>query len=80
MRSGYDLDLIGEVAESVRIPVIACGGVGNWEHLAEGLRQTRADAVAAANIFHFTDQSVFLAKKHLVEAGLDVRAPNLFSS
>jgi cyclase len=80
MRLGYDLDLIGEVAERVRIPVIACGGVGSWEHLAEGLQQTRADAVAAANIFHFTDQSVFLAKKHLVEAGLDVRPPNLFSS
>jgi cyclase len=80
MRSGYDLELIAEVAEAVRIPVIACGGVGNWDHLVEGLKQTRADAVAAANIFHFTDQSVFLAKKHLVEAGLDVRPPDLFTS
>lgn len=80
MRCGYDLELVAQVAEDVRIPVIACGGVGEWGHLADGLKQTRADAVAAANIFHFMDQSVFLAKKHLVEAGLDVRPPDLFSS
>ena len=41
------------------IPVIACGGVGDWEDLADGLEQTSADAVAAANIFHYRDQSVF---------------------
>ena len=77
MRTGYDLDLVGGVADSVRIPVIACGGVGNWDHLAEGLRKTRCDAVAAANIFHFSDQSIYFAKKHLYEAGLDVRPPEL---
>lgn len=80
MRCGYDLELVAQVADQVRIPVIACGGVGEWDHLAEGLKRTRADAVAAANIFHFMDQSVFLAKKHLVEKGLDVRPPDLFSS
>lgn len=80
MRNGYDLPLTGEVARRVKIPVIACGGVGSWDHLAEGLEQTGVDAVAAANIFHYTDQSVFLAKKHLAARGLDVRPPALFSS
>ncbi len=79
MRCGYDLELTAAVADAVEIPVIACGGVGSWDHLAEGLSQTRADAVAAANIFHFIDQSVFLAKKHLFEAGLDIRPPDLFT-
>lgn len=77
MKNGYDLDLVNRVCEAVHIPVIACGGVGEWEHLAEGLRQTRADAVAAANIFHYVDQSVYLARKHLFEAGLKVRTPEL---
>ncbi len=77
MRNGYDIDLLNSVADAVRIPVIACGGVGEWEHFADGLRQTRVDAVAAANIFHYVDQSVYLAKKHLVDAGLNVRNPDL---
>lgn len=80
MRCGYDLDEIGRIAEDLRIPVIACGGAGSWDHLAQGLRETRVDAVAAANIFQFVDQSVFLAKKHLVEAGLDVRPASLFNN
>lgn len=78
MRTGYDLDVIASVADAASIPVIACGGVGNWDHLAAGLDGTKVDAVAAANIFHYTDQSVFLAKKHLHGLGLDVRPPNLF--
>lgn len=79
MKIGYDLETTALVAEALSIPVIACGGVGTWEHLAEGLSQTKADAVAAANIFHYSDQSVYVAKKHLTEKGLDVRPPDLFS-
>ena len=79
MKTGYDLDTTARIADAVKIPVIACGGVGSWEHLAEGLAQTGADAVAAANIFHHSDQSVFFAKKHLTEKGLDVRPPDLFT-
>ncbi len=79
MRTGYDLELIGEIADAVSVPVIACGGVGTWDHLAEGLEQTGADAVAAANIFHYSDQSVFLAKQHLTARNLDVRAADLFT-
>lgn len=77
MRCGYDLDLINAVATSVSIPVIACGGAGEWDHFADGLKETSADAVAAANIFHYRDQSVFLAKKHLVSKCINVRAPDL---
>lgn len=77
MKNGYDLELLDHVAGSIGIPVIACGGVGDWAHLAEALEQTSVDAVAAANIFHYSDQSVFLAKKFLYERGLNVRRPDL---
>jgi cyclase len=77
MKNGYDLPLLDAVSSAVRIPVIGCGGVGEWEHLAQGLQQTKADAVAAGNIFHYSDQSVYLARKHLFGAGLNVRSPEL---
>lgn len=70
---GYDLRLIERVVERVSIPVIACGGVGEWAHLAEALEQTGVSAVSAANIFHYTENSVRNAKRYLVDAGLDVR-------
>ena len=65
------------VSNAVSIPVIACGGVGDWEHFLLGLSQTKADAIAAANIFHYRDQSVYLAKKFLFENGANVRRPDL---
>lgn len=77
MRSGYDLEVIRAVAEGVRIPVIACGGVGDWSHFAEALEMTSVDAIAAANIFHYSDQSVYVAKKYLYERGFNVRPPEL---
>lgn len=79
MKTGYDLELLDQVARHVDIPVIACGGVGDWSHLAEALEQTHVDAVAAANIFHYSDQSVFLAKKYLHECGHNVRPPDLLA-
>ena len=78
LRNGYDLDIIARVADAVRIPVIACGGVGEWEHFSEALETTGVDAVAAANIFHYTDQSVYMAKKFLADRKCNVRPPNLF--
>jgi cyclase len=78
MKNGYDLENINKAVNAVTVPVIACGGAGNWDHLAEVLRNTEADAVAAANIFHYSDQSVYYAKKHLVEQGLCVRPPEIF--
>jgi cyclase len=79
MKTGYDLELIQQVTEKISIPVIACGGVGEWSHFADALEKTNVDAVAAANIFHYRDQSVYLAKKDLYERGLNVRRPNLLS-
>lgn len=74
--SGYDLDLIARVAQKVKIPVVALGGVGNWDHLAQGL-DAGADAVAAANIFQYTENSVHLAKEHLYRRGYPVRRPRV---
>lgn len=70
---GYDLDLVRRVADAVDIPVIASGGVGKWKHLVEGVKKGHASAVAAANIFHFTEQSTKKAKDYMYEAKLNVR-------
>jgi cyclase len=75
--NGYDIDLLSLVSETVKIPVIACGGVGDWHHFEEALNETKVDAVAAANIFHFRDQSVYLAKRYLFDRHLNVRKPSL---
>lgn len=78
-RTGYDIPLLQMVCDAVRVPVIACGGVGEWEHLAQGLEETQVDAVAVANVLHFVDQSVYLAKKYLHERGCNVRPPDLLA-
>jgi len=70
---GYDLELLRKVSECVNIPVIALGGVGTFEHLMEGIKIGKASAVAAANIFHFTELSVINAKKYMKSVGIDVR-------
>lgn len=70
---GYDIGLIRSVADAVTIPVIALGGVGTFGHLVEGLRDGHASAVAAANIFHFTELSIVKAKQHMRKEGIDVR-------
>ena len=79
MGSGYDLNLIEKITKKVSVPVIACGGAGEWKHFSEALKKTKVDAVAAANIFHYKDQSVYLAKKFLHENGLNVRKPVLIN-
>jgi imidazole glycerol-phosphate synthase subunit HisF len=71
-RQGYDTDLIELVSHAVDIPVIACGGVGNFEHFASGIT-AGASAVAAANIFQHIEHSTILAKAHMINAGIDVR-------
>ena len=77
MQTGYDIPLLAEISQAVSIPIIACGGVGEWEHFAQALENTQVDAVAAANIFHYSDQSVYLAKKYLYERKYLVRYPEL---
>ena len=79
MGNGYDLNLLNLVTDEVKIPVIACGGVGEWHHFKEAFVETNVDAVAAANIFHYRDQSVYLAKKHLYESKMRVRKPDLLT-
>ena len=71
--SGYDLDLIAAVASAVNIPVIASGGAGNYQHMVEAVLQAGASAVAAASIFHFTEQTPAEAKKALAAVGIPVR-------
>jgi cyclase len=70
---GYDLELTRAVSESVGIPVIASGGAGELQHLADVLREGLADAVLAASIFHFGKHTVAEAKEHLASQGLPVR-------
>ncbi len=77
-RDGFDIELINLVVEAVNIPVIAMGGAGEIEDFSEVLEKTNADAVAAANIFQYFDQSVYLVKKDLYEKKLNVRNPDLF--
>jgi len=71
--SGYDVDLVRDVSAAVDIPVIASGGCGNYEHMADVLGCTRVSALAAASIFHFTEQTPREAKRYLAERGFRVR-------
>lgn len=72
-KSGFDIALTRAVADSVSVPVIASGGVGNLDHLVEGIRDGHATAVLAASIFHFGEYSVRQAKEHMAAAGLPMR-------
>src|SRR6266487_1623241 len=72
-REGFDLALTRAVAEAVDVPVIASGGVGKLDHLAEGVLEGRADAVLAASIFHFGEFTVRAAKEHMAKRGIEVR-------
>jgi imidazole glycerol-phosphate synthase subunit HisF len=70
---GYDLDLVERVASSVEIPVIASGGAGNYQHMIEVIQESGASAVAAASMFHFTEQTPAAAKRALGAVGIPVR-------
>lgn len=72
-RDGYDLALTRAIADAVRVPVIASGGVGNLRHLVDGVREGHASAVLAASIFHFGQHSIAEAHAALAAAGLPVR-------
>ncbi|MEW6765027.1 MAG: imidazole glycerol phosphate synthase subunit HisF [Pseudomonadota bacterium] len=72
-RAGFDLELMARISEAVEVPVIASGGVGNLDHLTEGVLKGKADAVLAASIFHFGEYSVHQAKEHMARAGIEVR-------
>jgi len=72
-RQGFDIPLTQAIADSVPVPVIASGGVGNLDHLVDGIRQGHATAVLAASIFHFGEFTIRQAKDHMVRAGLPMR-------
>jgi imidazole glycerol-phosphate synthase subunit HisF len=78
-QEGYDIELINDVSNAVSIPVIAMGGVGKWDDFSDAITNGNASAVSAANIFHYTEQSVLNAKKYLFEKGLNVRNPELLA-
>jgi imidazole glycerol-phosphate synthase subunit HisF len=72
-KSGFDLALTRAVSDAVTVPVIASGGVGNLDHLADGVQQGGADAVLAASIFHYGEFTVAQAKRRMAERGITVR-------
>jgi cyclase len=72
--SGYDLALIETVSAAVHIPVIASGGAGNYQHMVDAVKQAGASAVAAASMFHYTEQTPAGAKQALAAAGVPVRS------
>lgn len=72
-RQGFDIPLTRAIADSVPVPVIASGGVGNLDHLVEGIRDGRATAVLAASIFHFGEFTIREAKEHMARRGLPMR-------
>jgi len=72
-RDGFDLALTRAISEAVNVPVIASGGVGNLQHLADGVTEGKADAVLAASIFHFGEYTVGEAKQHMAACGIEVR-------
>jgi cyclase len=72
-KSGYDIPLTCAIADAVKVPVIASGGVGNLDHMVAGIRDGHATAVLAASIFHFGEYSVREAKTYMAKAGLPMR-------
>lgn len=73
VKTGFDLELTRAVSDAVKVPVIASGGVGNLEHLSEGVLEGGADAVLAASIFHFGEYTIEQAKRSMRERGVEVR-------
>ncbi|MEK9942878.1 MAG: HisA/HisF-related TIM barrel protein, partial [Gammaproteobacteria bacterium] len=71
-KDGFDLELTRAVSDAVPIPVIASGGVGNLDHLVQGVLHGRADAVLAASIFHFGEYTIREAKTYMAEHGIEV--------
>ena len=72
-KSGFDLKLTRAIADAVSVPLIASGGVGNLDHLVDGIREGHATAVLAASIFHFGEYTIRQAKEHMRRNGVNVR-------
>lgn len=74
-KNGYELEYVKNLNQKMKVPIILCGGAGNEQHFIDAINVTDVDAIAAANIFHYSDQSVFYTKKSLIKAGLNFRKP-----
>jgi cyclase len=72
-KSGFDLELTRAISDAVEVPIIASGGVGNLDHLVDGVKRGGADAVLAASIFHFGEYTVKQAKQYMADHGIEVR-------
>ncbi|VAW59854.1 Imidazole glycerol phosphate synthase cyclase subunit HisF [hydrothermal vent metagenome] len=72
-KMGFDLELTAAISDAVSIPVIASGGVGDLDHLADGIIKGKADAVLAASIFHFAEYTIEQARQHMASRGIEVR-------
>jgi imidazole glycerol-phosphate synthase subunit HisF len=70
---GFDLELTRAISEAVNVPVIASGGVGELQHLVDGVKEGKADAVLAASIFHFAEYTIEEAKRKMAAAGIEMR-------
>jgi cyclase len=72
-KSGFDLELTRAISDAVEVPIIASGGVGNLDHMVDGVKRGGADAVLAASIFHFGEYTVKQAKQYMADHGIEVR-------
>jgi len=72
-KAGYDLEITRRISEATSVPVVASGGAGNLDHMAQVLEEGKADAVLAASIFHFGEYTVEEVKQHLQSRGIPVR-------
>ena len=72
-KNGYDIELTKKISENVKIPVIASGGAGTYEHFYEIIEKGKADAVLAASLFHYKEMEIKNLKNYLGEKGIEVR-------
>jgi len=74
-KNGYEIELLKKISQEIKIPIIACGGAGSWEDMYEVFKKTKCDGIAASNIFHHVEHSVFLAKEYLHDKSNEFRSP-----
>ena len=79
LKIGYDLDYLKNFTEKIKIPVIGCGGAGEWEDMYKLSIETKCDGIAAANIFHHVEHSVYLAKEYLSKKTDQFRPANFYN-
>ena len=78
-KTGYDLDYLKEFSNKIKLPIIGCGGAGDWEDMYQLSLHTKCDGIAAANIFHHIEHSVYLAKEYLSKKTGDFRKPDFYN-